>query len=159
MIQAIAQLASQQVVQFFHDHWGSTEMVISSGVYDCQTLDGFAYLDEQQAIIGLVTYVVRDKECEIISLDSSQEGKGIGSLLVQAVEQWAKDQHCTTVTLITTNDNLDALRFYQKRGYFLVEVLSNAVAEARKYKPEIPLIGYEGIPIRDELRLQKWLCT
>ncbi|MDM5248181.1 MULTISPECIES: GNAT family N-acetyltransferase [unclassified Lysinibacillus] len=151
----IQQLSKNDVLHFFKEHWGTTEMVISSGVYDCSKLDGFAYVDEQNTILGLVTYIIRHKECEIISLDSIVEGKGIGSLLVQAVEQKAFEQSCTMITLITTNDNLHALKFYQKRGYYLVEVLQNAVEQARAYKPEIPLIGNDGIPIRDEIRLEK----
>ena len=91
-------------------------MVISSGVYDCSKLDGFAYVDEQNMLLGLVTYIIRDKECEIISLDSIVEGKGIGSLLVQAVEKHAFEHDCTMITLITTNDNLQALKFYQKEA-------------------------------------------
>ncbi|MGE7999737.1 GNAT family N-acetyltransferase [Lysinibacillus sp. NPDC093190] len=151
----IQQLPQNDVLQFFQEHWGSTEMVISSGIYDCSKLDGFTYVDEQNMILGLVTYIIRTKECEIISLDSIVEGKGIGSLLVQAVEENAFEQGCTMITLITTNDNLHAIKFYQKRGYHLVEIIQNAVEQARAYKPEIPLIGYDGIPIRDEIRLAK----
>ena len=151
----IQQLPQDDVLQFFKEHWGSTEMVISSGKYDCSKLDGFAYVDDQNTILGLVTYIIRVEECEIISLDSIVEGKGIGSLLVQAVERKVFEQGCTMITLITTNDNLHALKFYQKRGYHLVEIIQNAVEQARAYKPEIPLIGNDGIPIRDEIRLAK----
>lgn len=125
----IQQLHQNNVLQFFKEQWGSTEMVISSGIYDCSKLDGFAYVDEQNMLLGLVTYIIRDKECEIISLDSIMEGKGIGSLLVQAVEQHAFEHDCTMITLITTNDNLQALKFYQKRGYQLVEIIQNAVEQ------------------------------
>lgn len=152
---SIQQLPKLDVLQFFKAHWGSTEMVISSGIYDCSKLEGFVYVDEQKMILGLVTYHIREEECEIISLDSIVEGKGIGSLLVQAVEQNAFEQGCTIITLITTNDNLDALKFYQKRGYHLVEIIQNAVEQARVYKPDIPFIGNDGIPIRDEIRLAK----
>ncbi|MFJ6268035.1 GNAT family N-acetyltransferase [Lysinibacillus xylanilyticus] len=151
----IQQLPQDDVLQFFKEHWGTTEMVISSGIYDCSKLDGFAYVDDQNSILGLITYIIRAEECEMISLDSIVEGKGIGSLLVQAVEQHAFEQGCTIITLITTNDNLHALKFYQKRGYLLVEIIQNAVEQARAYKPEIPLIGNDGIPIRDEIRLAK----
>lgn len=151
----IQQLHQNDVLHFFKEHWGSTEMVISSGIYDCSKLDGFAYVDEQNRLLGLVTYIIRDKECEIISLDSIVERKGIGSLLVQAVEQHACEHDCTMITLITTNDNLQALKFYQKRGYQLIEILQNAVEQARAYKPEIPLLGNDVIPIRDEIRLIK----
>ena len=154
-VMPISQVPLKDVVAFFQAHWGTTEMVISSGIYDCSQLQGFTYLNENQAIIGLITYVLRGKECEIISLDSTEEGRGIGTLLVQAVEERARQHNCTVVSLITTNDNLHALKFYQKRGYYLVEILQNAVERARALKPEIPLIGYEGIPIRDEIKLQK----
>ena len=153
----IQQLPQQKVLQFFKEHWGSTEMVISSGIYDCSQLDGFAYVDEYQTIMGLVTYIIRGETCEIISLDSIDGGKGVGSLLVQAVEKNAAQNDCIMMTLITTNDNLPALRFYQKRGYHLVEILQNAVELARANKPEIPLIGDQGIPIRDEIVLNKTL--
>ncbi|MGE7947176.1 GNAT family N-acetyltransferase [Lysinibacillus sp. NPDC093688] len=107
----IQQLPQQDVVQFFKEHWGSTEMVISSGIYDCSKLEGFVYVDEQNMILGLVTYSIREVECEIISLDSIVEGKGIGSLLVQAVEENAFEQGCKIITLITTNDNLHAINY------------------------------------------------
>ena len=153
----IHQLPQHEVLHFFEEHWGSTEMVISSGIYDCSQLEGFAFLDEQRAIIGLITYIMREEDCEIISLDSTVEGRGIGSALVKAVEQEAFGQGCTSISLITTNDNLHALKFYQKRGYYLLEILRNAVEQARAYKPSIPFIGNDGIPIRDEIRLQKQL--
>ncbi|MEK5332767.1 GNAT family N-acetyltransferase [Lysinibacillus sp. FSL W8-0992] len=151
----ISQVNKKDVIEFFQAHWGTTEMVISSGIYDCSKLEGFAFINDNKKIAGLVTYVIREDECEIISLDSMEEGKGIGTLLVQAVEEHAWQHRCTVVSLITTNDNLHALKFYQKRGYYLVEILQNAVERARAVKPEIPLIGNDGIPIRDEIRLQK----
>ncbi|MGW8250920.1 MAG: GNAT family N-acetyltransferase, partial [Anaerolineales bacterium] len=56
--------------------------------------------------------------------------------------------------LITTNDNLPALRFYQKRGFHLVALYPNALAESRRLKPEIPFKGLDGIPLRDEIELE-----
>lgn len=149
-------LPRNKIIEFFKLHWGSPEMVISSGVYDCSTLDGFAIVKEKN-IIGLVTYVIIDTECEIISLDSTEEGKGIGISLVKEVENIALEKKCTLIKLITTNDNLLALKFYQKRGFVISKVINNAVEKARKLKPEIPLIGYDGIPIRDEIELKKQL--
>lgn len=155
MIQAIEHISKFKVTSFFIKHWGSTEMVISTGVFKCDELDGFAYIDEKQEIIGLVTYDIRKDECEIISLDSIQEGKGIGNRLMKEVENLAAQKGCTKITLITTNDNINALKFYQKRGYRLIKVFPNAVGKARKVKKSIPLIGYNGIPLTDELKLQK----
>ena len=156
MIQPISEKNRQQVMNFFRQHWGSSQMIISSGTYDCAMLDGYVYV-KGATIIGLVTYVLRGESLEVISLDSIQEGKGIGTFLMEEVEQFAKELVIPHIELITTNDNLQALKFYQKRGYRIINVIPNAVVEARKVKPTIPLIGNEGIPLLDELKLQKKL--
>ena len=57
---------------------------------------------------------------------------------------------------ITTNDHVDALRFYQRRGFQLAAVHRGAVEDSRgKLKPEIPVVGAYGIPLRDEIELDK----
>ena len=154
---AISEISQAKVIEFFKKHWGSTEMVISSGIYDCSQLNGYVVLDNKTEVIGLITYIITNDECEIISLDSTEENKGVGTSLIQAVEEIALRNKCNYINLITTNDNLLALKFYQKRGYVLAKIFRNAVEEARKLKPEIPLRGNEGIPIRDEIKLEKLL--
>ncbi len=131
-------------------------MVISSGVFHCDELDGYAAINEREEIVGLITYTINKQECEIISLDSLVENKGIGTSLLKKVEEKVLDT-CKLVKVITTNDNIRALAFYQKRGYRLVHIFSNAVEEARKVKPQIPLIADNGIAIRDELLFEKLL--
>jgi len=90
-------------------------MVISSGIYECSDLDGFALLDEAQEIIGLVTYTFHGSDCEITSLDCLEVGRGIGTALIKEVEKAARENGCRRIRLTTTNDNINALRFYQKR--------------------------------------------
>ncbi|WP_269920323.1 GNAT family N-acetyltransferase [Caldifermentibacillus hisashii] len=150
-------LPKNKIIDFFKLHWGSSEMVISSGVYDCSKLDGFAVVNGEDEIIGLITYIMKDNECEIISLDSIEEGKGIGTSLVREVEKLGLKEKCKLLKLVTTNDNLRALKFYQKRGFILSQIFLNAVEKAREIKPEIPLMGNDGIPIRDEIELIKIL--
>jgi ribosomal protein S18 acetylase RimI-like enzyme len=145
------------VKQFFITHWGSPQMVVSTGVYDCSELDGFAAVQGSGDMVGLITYIIKAEECEIVSLDSVIENQGVGSALLQQVETFATQHGCATIRLITTNDNLHALRFYQKRGYQIVKVFPNAVEKARQIKPSIPLVSSDGIPIRDELMLVKQL--
>ncbi|GGP16348.1 hypothetical protein GCM10011346_47890 [Oceanobacillus neutriphilus] len=132
-------------------------MVISSGIFDCTALEGYAVLNKNREIIGYISYVIKDSECEIISLDSIEESKGIGTALIQEVEHVAKERSCQKIKLITTNDNLHAFKFYQKRGYRLSALFKGAVDRAREQKPEIPQLGSDGIPIRDEILLSKWL--
>ena len=57
--------------------------------------------------------------------------------------------------LVTTNDNLDTFRFYQRRGFRLTELRVGSVDKARRHlKPSIPSVGYFGIPPHDELVLE-----
>jgi N-acetylglutamate synthase-like GNAT family acetyltransferase len=154
-ITSLHEIKRDLVKRFFEEHWGSSQMVVSTGVYHCDQLDGFALISETKEIIGLITYVIKNDVCEIISLDSLIESKGIGTMLVTAVENAAREHGCKILKLITTNDNLQALKFYQKRGFRLMEIYRNAVEEARKIKPEIPKVGYYGIPIVDEILLEK----
>jgi N-acetylglutamate synthase-like GNAT family acetyltransferase len=143
--------------EFFQKHWGSAEMVLSSGTFKCDELDGFVAINEVGEIVGLVTYFIRNNVCEIISLDSILENIGIGTGLLTKVEEQAYSQEVIHIRVTTTNDNLRALSFYQKRGYCLTDLFPNAVAKAREIKPEIPQVADNGIPIRDEIVLSKIL--
>jgi ribosomal protein S18 acetylase RimI-like enzyme len=126
-----SKLDNAKIKRFFINHWGSPDMVISSGLFKCNELDGFAVLDESDEIIGLITYQFHAAICEIISLDSLVENRGVGSSLINRVEQITQEKGASVVKVITTNDNIHALSFYQKRGYQIVGVLANAVDQAR----------------------------
>jgi ribosomal protein S18 acetylase RimI-like enzyme len=106
-------------------------------------------------IAGHVSYRAEGSRCEIVSIDASPERAGIGTRLLDAAIAAARDAGCTVVWLTTTNDNLDALRFYQRRGFRLCALRVGAVDAARTaLKPELPAIGSYGIPMRDELDLE-----
>lgn len=105
-------------------------------------------------IVGLATYSVSDGECELVSLDAYQPGQGVGSALLARVRDEAVQCGCSRLWLITTNDNLDALRFYQRRGMRLAALHAGALDTARRIKPAISLTGEYGIPIHDELELE-----
>jgi GNAT superfamily N-acetyltransferase len=104
---------------------------------------------------GLLTYIERDGECEVHTLHAVRQWQGAGSALIAAVRDLAANRGCTRLWLVTTNDNVDALRFYQRRGYRLAEIRPGAVDDARRtLKPAIPEVGEYGIPLRDELVLE-----
>ena len=128
-------------------------MIVHGEVFRPEGLEGFIAGDWA----GVVTYVIRQDECEIISLDSLHEHQGIGTMLIDAVIAEACRQDFHRVFLTTTNDNLRALGFYQRHGFELVQVRRGAVDAARKIKPAIPLVGENGIPLRDEIELEKAL--
>lgn len=156
-IQPLSRMDQKQVADFFTDSWGSSEMVISTGTYNLHELEGFVAWSSTGEIIGAVTFKRHDRVIEIISLDSVLENQGIGSRLIMMVELIAVEHQFPLIRVITTNDNMRALSFYQRKGYRIKEVIQGAVDRARQVKPEIPLIGEHGIPIYDELVLCKQL--
>lgn len=143
------------VKKFIAERWGSEKVVSRRKIYYPHKLPGFIIFDKS-GYLGLITYFLdfKKKECEIITLNSLKERKGMGTKLVEKVKEIANKANCKRVWLITTNDNLGALRFWQKRGFFMKKVYPNALEYSRKIKPEIPLIGDNGIPLRDEIELE-----
>lgn len=144
------------VTRLLNEHWHSTAIVTRGRVHRAERLPGFVARQQEQPI-GLVTYQIEADQCEIVSLNSLRARRGIGTALVDAVGEAARAAGCRRVWLITTNDNLPALRFYQKRGWRLVAVHRNALDESRRLKPEIPLVGADGIPLHDEIELEMLL--
>lgn len=138
------------------ERWGSPLIVTRGKIHNTETLPGFmALLSEER--VGLLTYSITIAQCEIISLNSLMENKGIGSMLIDAVREVADASSCWRLWLITTNDNIDALRFYQIRGFQLVAVHRYALDNSRRLKKEIPMIGKYGIPLQDEVELEMQL--
>jgi len=143
--------------QFFVEHWGGEVMVTRGNVYRPEQVDGGFVIEDENEWIGLITYIIKNNECEVTSLDSLREGQGIGTRLINTVVDEARKQNCKRVFLITTNDNLRALGFYQRQNFVLVKLYPNAMDETRKIKPAVPLIGYNNIPLRDEIELEMTL--
>jgi RimJ/RimL family protein N-acetyltransferase len=141
------------VSEFMLELWGSNKVVSRGVVYYPQDLPGFVATDDGEKV-GLVTYNITGTNCEIVTINSVRPFSRVGTALIEAVRDIALKSGCQRLWLITTNDNMNALRFYQKRGFMLVAIHRNALAISRKLKPEIPLIGLDGIPLRDEIELE-----
>jgi N-acetylglutamate synthase-like GNAT family acetyltransferase len=141
------------VADFLVEHWGSTKMVTKGKIYDADKLPGFVAIQKNKPV-GLITYRINGNQCEIGSLNSLVESAGIGTALIDAVKDAADAVGCKRVWLITTNDNTAALRFYQKRGFILATLYPNAIEQSRRLKQEIPMVGIDGIPLRDEIELE-----
>ncbi len=103
---------------------------------------------------GIIPFVFRCLSWCDPKSNSLESGKGVGTALVKAVTRAADTRDCKRVWLITTNDNTGSIRLYQKTGFELVTIHRHAIDESRKLKPSIPEMGYDGIPIRDEIELE-----
>lgn len=132
--------------------WGSCEVFVHEGVFYPAVLPGFI-AERSGRIAGLVTYQARPGVMEIVTINAVDPYQGVGTLLIEAVRAEARRLGCHQVTLTTTNDNLGALRFYQRRGFRLAAIRPGAVDRSRQRKPEIPRTGDFGIPLRDEIDL------
>ena len=142
-----------KVNEILIEEWESTNIMIRGQIIDGTKLDGFLAMSEGE-IVGLVTYLVEDKECEICSLNSFIENIGIGSALIEKVKFVAKESNCSRLKLVTTNDNIRGIEFYQRRGFNFANLYKDSISKARLLKPEIPMYADNGLPIRDELEFE-----
>ena len=133
--------------------WGSRRVVSRGRLFYPEKLDGLIAMRGGRPV-GLLTFRMENRECEVVTLDSFLEGQGVGSTLLNAARDRALSQGCRRLWLITTNDNLRALGFYQKWGMKIAAVHRDAMEESRKIKPEIPAVGKNGIPLRDEIEME-----
>lgn len=132
--------------------WGACEVAVHDGVFYPAALPGFI-AERAGRVAGLVTFEVRPRILEIVTINALDLYQGVGTMLVEAARAEAKRLGCHEVTLTTTNDNISALRFYQRRGFRLAAIRPGAVDRTRRHKPGIPRTGDYGIPLRDEIDL------
>lgn len=138
--------------------WGSTEVVSRGRVHRADLLPAFV-AESGGERVGLATYHHGGDETELVTLDAMEDGWGIGSALLGAVVDEARRAGCARLWLVTSNDNLDAMGFYQRRGLRLVAVHPGGIDEARLLKPTIPQLGEHQILLHDEIELEIWLAA
>lgn len=136
------------------NEWASIKVVTRGKVHYVEKLPGYVAIQESEKV-GLITFSISKDECEIITLNNLKENLGIGTALLEELENFATSKGCKRLWVITTNDNTDALRFYQMKGFRIKAIYIDAIKESRKLKPEIALRGLNDIEIRDEIELEK----
>jgi len=153
MYYEIDQADRERINTFITDKWMSLLMVVHGEAVNLALADGW-YACDGEEIVGLLTYRITGDSMEILSLDSLHEQQGIGSALLGKAVEKAKESGLRKISLITTNDNLNALRFYQKQGFDMVRIYPNVLEHARRMKPEIPMTGNDGIPLKHEIEME-----
>lgn len=93
-------------------------------------------------------------EIEVVGIEAWIRDRGVGAALLRAVRSEGRRLGVRRLWLITNNDNLDALRFYQRRGWELAAVHRGGTDRSRAVKPSIPLVGDHGIPVHHEVELE-----
>jgi len=153
-VRAVGEADRPMIAWLMTELWGSALQVVHQTVYRPAELPGLI-AERGTRVVGLLTFHVDASVLEVVTLNALERRAGVGTLLMEAAAAEARQRRCQEIRLTTTNDNLDALRFYQRRGLRLVALRPGAVDRAREQRPEIPRIGDYGIPLRDEVDLAR----
>ena len=144
---------TQWLEEMMNRDWGGLPLIIRGKKYYPPSLEGII-AENENGIAGFLFYEVRDQDCEIIVFEIFDKFKGTGTRILDKLKEIAINKKCRRLYLMTTNDNLDALRFYQKRGFHICGIHLDSVKFSRKLKPTIEMTGDHGIPVRDEIDLE-----
>ncbi|MEA2359564.1 MAG: hypothetical protein QOI62_2824 [Solirubrobacteraceae bacterium] len=156
VVRALAEDERPWAAAVLVERWGDDLVVVHGREHRLRELPALvAEAGGERA--GLATYLLGDGVCELMSLDALTVGGGVGGALLEAVADVARATGRRRLRLVTTNDNLPGLRLYQRHGFRLTALRPGALDAARARKPQIPAAGHAGIPIRDELELERGL--
>ncbi len=134
--------------------FASTRVVSRGRVHDdASALDGFV-VESDGRPIGCALWCEVEGDAELVVLVTTNRGVGAGGALLDAVVDHACQAGWTRLWLITTNDNTDAIRLYQRDGWEWCDFHRDAVADSRPLKPELPETGNHGIPIKHEIEFE-----
>jgi N-acetylglutamate synthase-like GNAT family acetyltransferase len=134
--------------------FASTKLVSRGRVLeDASLLDGFI-VEKDGRPVGCGLWHEVDGDAELAVIATTYRGAGAGTALLDAVVEYARANGWKRLWLITTNDNTDALRLYQRAGWDWVAWHRDAVTDARPLKPELAKTGAHDIPIRHEIELE-----
>ena len=143
------------IERILKERWGGVRVIVHDETFDAHLLPALVAGERE----GLATFRIQQtnqaKVAELVTLDAVKAGQGVGTTLIDALVSKLQAERVTVLRVTTTNDKLNALRFYQRRGFRITAVRPGAVDKARRLKPSISLIGEYGIPIRDEIELER----
>ncbi len=125
--------------------------------YEPSDVEGLVWEDPESDRRAVVTWWIDGDRAKIASLHAEPTGSGAGTRVMDAGEDELRRRGVTTIVLATTNDNVRALNFYQKRVYRLVRLHLDAMDKVRDMKPGVPELGRDGIPLRDMWEVEKHL--
>ena len=135
--------------------WGGRTVVVHGEAFDAGALPALIAGD----CVGLATFALAParRYAELVTLNALVARQGVGTALLDSLADRLKASGIGQIRLTMTNDNLDALRFYQRRGFHIAAVRPGAVDQARRIKPSIPMVGNYGIARHDEIEMMRVL--
>ena len=143
------------IQQLWHD-FTSLPIVTALRTYSNPAeVEALVYRDEEGRVGGHVSFAFERDVGEIVTLEALIPGQHTGGRLIDAAEQALRDRGASRIVVTTTNDNLRAQAFYQRRGYRLIRIEIGGMDRVRALKPDVPHIGHEGLPLLDMWQFEK----
>lgn len=140
---------AEWLATFIRERWAGEPLIVHGAEYRLSECPALIYGERE----GVAVFTLDPEPPELLLLHALRSGAGVGTALISAVAGAARNRGHDRLLVTTTNDNTAALRFYQRRGFRLNEVRFGAVDQARLRKPSIPDVGFDGIPLHDEIDL------
>ncbi len=146
---------SMNIEELSRIFWGETEQIMFEMTLDVHKLPGYI-AESEEDFIGFVAFETLEENMLIAALAVLPEFQraGVGRALVHKVEEKARKLSKKNLLVSTSNDDLPALAFYQKIGFQIFAVERDVIKE----KHERIILGFDLIPIRDEIKLRKSLA-
>src|SRR3972149_3024226 len=154
MVRSVRTEDRDWIRRFITERWSAEVVAVHGVIYRPHELPGFV-AEQAGKPVGLLTYQLAGDACEIITLDSTRPGMGVGTALIEAVREAARPAGWRRPPVgVTPPKPEEPPPFYQRRGSALAAVPRNGGAADRRLKPQISRTGAHGIPIRDEIELE-----
>ena len=140
--------------ELFTRDFGRTKIVAYGEVMDIDQMPALVAVRYEDPS-GALAYRLHGDALHIVALatDPMWQRSGVAKHLVAEAELIARRLHLRRLVVATTNDNLPALYFYQRRGYRVTHLVPNSIIMHTGQE----VAGFAGIPVRDEIRLEKTL--
>jgi ribosomal protein S18 acetylase RimI-like enzyme len=143
------------VLELFRRDFGHTNIHAFGELVPLEQAD-VVVAEMKGELAGALAYRLTEDAVYMLALatDPMWQRSGVGGHLVADVELLSKQRNVRRALMATTNDNLPALYFYQRRGYHLVGM---APRPPMAPAAEIGQPGFAGIAVTHEIRLEKQL--
>lgn len=133
--------------------WSGGSVLLRGKLIAPADVEALAAYDGER-LAGVATWRLEGKVLYLVTLNNVLDLRGVGVTLLDAAKALGREKGAALMRCIVTNDNLNALGFYQRRGFRIVAVYPGAVDTLRSLKPSIPVLGAHRIPMRDEIELE-----
>ncbi len=133
--------------------WSGGALMLRGKVVHPKDVEALAAYHEGR-LAGVATWRLEGPVFYLVTLNNITEQRGVGVSLLDAIMKLGRQKGSALLRVIVTNDNLNALGFYQRRGFRLISLHPGAIDTIRALLPSIPTMGANRIPIRDEIELE-----